>query len=69
METYEGKPVTEETSELDTFDNVAEEEILCFWRLLKSGGLSGDKAWRAIVTGIALDVAFDRSKNLRRVEQ
>ena len=59
----------EKTSELDTFENVTEEEILSLWQSFKSGGLSADEAWDAIVTGIALDMAFARSKNLRQVEQ
>lgn len=52
----------------DTLENPTEEEIICFWRTLKSNGLSGDEAWHAIATGIALDLAFARSKALKRVE-
>ena len=48
-------------------ENPTEEEIICLWRSLQSGGLTGEEAWHAIVTGIALDMAFARSKNLRRV--
>lgn len=61
--------VAEEASGIDTFDNVTEEEIICLWRSFKSAGLTGDEAWHAIVMGMALDFAFDRSKHLRRVEQ
>ena len=60
---------TANASELDALENPTEEEILCLWRSLKSGGLSEDEAWHAIVTGMALDMAFARSKSVRRVEQ
>lgn len=60
---------TAQTSEWDGMENPTEEEIICLWRSLRSGGLTGEEAWHAIVTGIALDMAFARSKNLRRVVQ
>ena len=53
----------------DGLENPTEEEIIYLWRSLKSSGLSEDEAWHAIVTGIALDMAFARSKSVRRVEQ
>ena len=52
----------------DALENPTEEEIICLWHTLQSSGLSADEAWHAIATGIALDVAFARSKTLRRVE-
>ena len=58
-----------QTSEWEAMENPTEEEIICLWRSLRSGGLAGEEAWHAIVTGIALDMAFARSKNLRRVVQ
>jgi hypothetical protein len=58
----------EKTPEQDAFDDVTEEEIIFLWQSLKSGGLSGDEAWHAIVTGIALDMAFARSKTARQLE-
>ncbi len=58
----------ENTSELDSFENVTEEEIISLWRSFKSNGLSGDQAWHVIVTGIALDMAFARSRSLNQVE-
>ncbi len=61
--------MTEKISVLDAFDIVTEEEILCLWRSLNSKGLSESEAWDAIVTGLALDMAFDRSRSLPRVEQ
>lgn len=56
-------------SELEEFEEPTEEEIICLWRSLKSIGLSGNEAWHAIVTGIALDMAFARSKSIKQVEQ
>lgn len=61
--------MTEEISVLDAFDIVTEEEIICLWRSLNSKGLSESEAWDAVVTGLALDMAFDRSRNSRPVEQ
>lgn len=61
--------MTEEASELDAFDSVTEEEIVCLWRSLHSSGLSEGEAWDAVVVGLALEVAFERSKGLRQVEQ
>ncbi|MGH7844975.1 MAG: hypothetical protein ACREQW_07380 [Candidatus Binatia bacterium] len=55
--------------ELDPFENITEAEILSLWEVFKSSGLSADEAWNAIVAGIALDVAFARSKNLTTLEQ
>ncbi|MGH7828560.1 MAG: hypothetical protein ACREP8_00135 [Candidatus Binatia bacterium] len=62
--------IIEQRTELDTsFENVTEEEIIFLWRSFKSSGLSGDEAWHAIVTGIALDMAFSRSKKLPQIDQ
>jgi hypothetical protein len=36
---------------------------------MKAGGLSANEAWDAIVTGIALDMAFARGKNVPRLDQ
>jgi len=55
--------------ELDPFENITEAEIISLWEVFKSSGLSADEAWNAIVAGIALDVAFARSKNLTTIEQ
>lgn len=59
--------VSEEHEE-DFLENPTEEEIICLWRSLQSSGLSEDEAWHAILTGIALDAAFARSKSLKGVE-
>jgi len=57
--------IIEKVPELDaSFENITEEEIIFLWRSFKSSGLSGDEAWHAIVTGIALDMAFSRSRKL-----
>lgn len=54
-------------SEEDTLENPTEEEIIGLWRSLKSGGLPEEEAWHAIVTGMALDMAFARSKKLKLI--
>ena len=46
----------------DLFESVTEEEIIYLWRSIKGRGLSEDQAWQAIVTGIALDMAFAKSR-------
>lgn len=63
------RQMAEDGTELYTFDNITEEEIISLWHSFKLGGLSESEAWDAIVTGIALDMAFDRTKNLRPVVQ
>ena len=52
----------------DLFDSVTEEEIIHLWRSIKGRGLSEDEAWQAVVTGIALDMAFAKSRNCIRIE-
>jgi hypothetical protein len=54
--------------EADAFENVTEEEILSLWRSFKATGLTENEAWHAIVTGIALDMAFSRSHSLSRFD-
>ena len=54
--------------ETDPFESVTEEEILLLWRSFKASGLSEDEAWNAIVTGVALDMAFSRSRSFSRAE-
>ncbi len=61
-------PVAEIEREQDLFENVTEEEIILLWQSFKANGLSADDAWHAIVTGIALDMAFARSKSSSQVE-
>jgi hypothetical protein len=54
--------------EQDLFESVTEEEIIHLWRSIKGRGLSEDEAWQAVVTGIALDMAFAKSKNCIQME-
>lgn len=52
----------------DIFESVTEEEIIYLWRSIKGKGLSEDEAWQAIVTGIALDMAFAKTKTAKQLE-
>jgi hypothetical protein len=52
----------------DFFETVSEEEIIYLWRSIKGKGLSEDEAWQAIVTGIALDMAFAKTKTTKQIE-
>ena len=54
--------------EQDFFETVSEEEIIELWRSIKGKGLSEDDAWHAIVTGIALDMAFSKTKASFEIE-
>jgi hypothetical protein len=54
--------------EQDIFESVTEEEIIYLWRSIKGKGLSEDEAWQAIVTGIALDMAFAKTKTAKQLE-
>ncbi len=53
----------------DLFESVTEEEIIYLWRSIKGKGLSGDEAWQAIVTGLALDMAFSKTRSYKQIEQ
>jgi hypothetical protein len=55
--------------EQDLFETVTEEEIIYLWRSIKGRGLSGDEAWQAIVTGLALDMAFSKTRSYKQIEQ
>ena len=52
----------------DFFESVSEEEIIGLWRSIKGKRLSEDDAWHAIVTGIALDMAFSKTKASFEIE-
>ena len=52
----------------DLFESVTEEEIIYLWRSIKGRGLSEDQAWQAVVTGIALDMAFAKTKTCKQIE-
>jgi hypothetical protein len=60
--------ISEQEREQEFFDSVTEDEIMYHWRTIRSKGLSDDDAWQAIVTGIALDMAFAKSKTFRQIE-
>lgn len=55
--------------EQDLFESVTEEEIIYLWRSIKGRGLSEDEAWQAIVTGLALDMAFSKTRSSKQIEQ
>ena len=58
----------ERDQDLDLFESVTEEEIIYLWRSIKGRGLSEDEAWQAVVTGIALDMAFAKTKTCKQIE-
>jgi hypothetical protein len=63
MESWENK------FEVEAFEEITEEEIISLWNGFQAGGLSGDEAWYAILTGIALDMAFAKGRNRARIDQ
>ena len=52
----------------DLFETVTEEEVIYLWRSIRGRGISEDEAWQAIVTGLALDMAFAKSKRCLDIE-
>ena len=52
----------------DFLESVSEKEIIDLWRSNKGLGLSEDEAWQAIVTSIALDMAFAKPRGIRQIE-
>jgi hypothetical protein len=52
----------------DLFESVTEEEIIYLWRSIKGRGISEDEAWHAVVTGLALDMAFAKTKASKQIE-
>jgi hypothetical protein len=65
---YNPAPSSLHEREQDLFETVTEEEIIFLWRSIKGRGLSEDQAWQAIVTGIALDMAFAKSRSSWQIE-
>lgn len=61
-------PALDRERDQDIFESVTEEEIIYLWRSIKGKGLSEDEAWQAIVTGIALDMAFAKTKTAKQLE-
>ena len=60
--------VLDRESDQDLFESVTEEQIIYLWRSIKGRGLSEDDAWQAVVTGIALDMAFAKTKSCNKFE-
>jgi len=65
---YNPIPSLDQDREQDFFESVSEEEIIYLWRSIKGKGLSEDEAWQAIVTGMALDMAFAKTKTAKQIE-
>jgi hypothetical protein len=65
---YNPIPELDLEREQDLFDSVTEEEIVYLWRSFKGKSLSADEAWQATVTGIALDMAFAKTKACKQIE-
>ena len=61
-------PTLDRGLDQDLFESVTEEEIIHLWRSIKGRGLSEDEAWQAVVTGIALDMAFAKSRSSNQIE-
>jgi hypothetical protein len=61
-------PTLDRERDQDIFESVTEEEIIYLWHSIKGKGLSEDEAWQAIVTGIALDMAFAKTKSAKQLE-
>jgi|TARA_B100000315_G_C14420815_1_gene515465 predicted DNA-binding transcriptional regulator AlpA len=57
-----------EGSDVEVFDDVTEQDIIKLWESLKAAGMSSNAAWDTILTGIALDMAFPRTKKMSVVE-
>jgi Fe-S cluster assembly scaffold protein SufB len=68
MMRYNPIPSLDQEREQDFFESVSEEEIIYLWRSIKGKGLSEDEAWQAIVTGMALDMAFAKTKTTKQIE-
>ena len=65
---FNSPPALDRERDQDIFESVTEEEIIYLWRSIKGKGLSEDEAWQAIVTGIALDMAFAKTKAIKQLE-
>ena len=66
---YNPIPTLDRERDQDFFESVTEEEVLYLWRSIKRGkALSEDEAWQAVVTGLALDMAFAKTKSCKQIE-
>jgi hypothetical protein len=61
-------PSTDTGRDQDLFESITEEEVIYLWRSIKGRGLSEDEAWQAVVTGLALDMAFAKSRACQQIE-
>lgn len=59
----------ERMNEVEAFEEITEDEIISLWNCFQASGLSGNEAWYAILTGIALDMAFEKGRNRARIDQ
>lgn len=66
---FDPAPKIDHERDQDLLESVTEEEVLVLWRSIKGKGLSEDEAWHAIVTGLALDVAFSSNRRTVQYEQ
>jgi hypothetical protein len=60
--------ILDKERDMDLFESVTEEEIIYLWRSIKGRGISEDEAWHAVVTGLALDMAFAKTKACKQTE-
>ena len=60
--------VLEEGRDRGLFESVTDEEIIYLWRSIKGGSISENEAWKAVVIGLALDLAFAKSKPFMQIE-
>jgi Fe-S cluster assembly scaffold protein SufB len=60
--------ILDKERDMDLFESVTEEEIIYLWRSIKGRGISEDEAWHAVVTGLALDMAFAKTKASKQIE-
>jgi hypothetical protein len=60
--------ILDKERDMDLFESVTEEEIIYLWRSIKGRGISEDEAWHAVVTGLALDMAFAKTKACKQIE-
>jgi Fe-S cluster assembly scaffold protein SufB len=68
MERMNPRSALDKGLDQDLIETVTEEEIIYLWRSIKTRGLSEDQAWQAIVTGIALDMAFAKPRANKQIE-
>jgi hypothetical protein len=60
--------VLDEDLDQEVFESVTDEEIIYLWRSIKGCAISENEAWQAVVTGLALDFAFAKSKPFVQIE-